>query len=182
MRIAWTHAGAKRSLAVRLLAFFLSAGSAAAQPASAGDSFLEHLAGKWVLRGTIAGKATTHDIASTWVLDHRYLQIHERSRETRGDGKAQYEAIVLVSRDPATGEYQCLWLDTTTGGGLAPEAFARAKRSGDTLPFLFREADGTLSFNNTFSYDRKEDSWTWRMDNVREGKASPFGFVRLTRR
>ncbi len=157
-------------------------GTASSEPPRLEDPFLERLTGSWVLRGTIAGKATTHDVSSEWVLGHLYVRIHEVSREKDGTGRALYEAIVLIGRDPATAEYQCLWLDSTAGGGLTPQAIARGKRAGDSVPFLFREADGTVSFNNTFAYDKAGDSWTWKMDNVKDGKPVPFGRVRLTRR
>ena len=38
-----------------------------------------------------------------------------------------------------------------------------------------------MSFSNTFSYDKTDDSWAWQLDNVQKGKAIPFGRVRLTR-
>jgi hypothetical protein len=46
---------------------------------------------------------------------------------------------------------------------------------------VFRERDGSVSFNNTFSYDRTTGSWSWQLDNIRNGKAVPFGRVKLTR-
>lgn len=73
-------------------------------------------------------------------------------------------------------------IDTTGGGGLSAQAIGHGKRSGDAIPFLFKEPDGKVSFNNTFSYDKGSDSWTWQMDNVRDGKPVPFGRVRLTRK
>lgn len=118
---------------------------------------------------------------SEWVLGHQYLQIHERSREKDAEGQARYEAIVLIGRDADSAEYQCLWLDSTGGGDLSGHAVARGKLSGDAIPFLFRERDGSVSFNNTFSYDKGSDSWAWHMDNVKDGKPVPFGRVRLTR-
>src|SRR5579872_4632366 len=33
------------------------------------DPLLDHLAGNWVLQGTIAGKETTHDVEAAWVLN-----------------------------------------------------------------------------------------------------------------
>lgn len=153
-----------------------------AQPTPANAALLEHLRGSWVLRGTLARKVTTHDVTATSILDGLYLQLHERSRETDAKGKPQYEAVILVGVDPATAEYQCLWLDSTGGGGLTPTAFGRGKRIGDSIPFLFRDADGTVSFSNVFSYDASTESWTWQLDNVRkDGTFAPFGRVRLTR-
>jgi hypothetical protein len=157
-------------------------GSASGQPSPAGDSFLGHLAGSWVLRGTIDGKATVHDVRAEWVLNQLYLQIHERSREKDARGQAEYEAHVLIGLDPAKAEYQCLWIDSTGPGGLTPQAIGHGKRSGDAIPFLFRDPDGTVSFNNTFSYEKNNDAWTWQMNNIQKGKPVPFGRVRLTRR
>ena len=69
----------RRSL-IALVAFCLLACSAIGQPAPINDPLLERLVGTWVLRGTIAGKDTTHDSVAEWVLGHQYLRIHERSR------------------------------------------------------------------------------------------------------
>ena len=145
------------------------------------DPLLERLVGKWVLRGMIARKQTTHDVVAEWFLDHQYLRIHEISREKNEKGHALYEAVVLIGWDEVALEYQCLWLDSTGGGGLTAQGIAQGKRSDDSIPFLFRERDGSISFNNTFSYDKVNDSWSWQMDNVQKGKAVPFGRVKLTR-
>ena len=155
--------------------------SSVGQAAAITDPVLERLAGTWVLRGTIAGKPTTHDVVAEWILGHEYLRIHETSREKDDKGRAQYEAVVLIGLDEASSEFQCLWLDTTGGGGLTAQAIGHGKRSGAQIPFLFRERDGSVSFDNTFSYDEANDTWSWRMDNVQDGKAVPFGRVTLTR-
>ncbi|HEX4440358.1 MAG TPA: DUF1579 family protein [Thermoanaerobaculia bacterium] len=155
--------------------------AAAANPAD--HALLDQLAGSWVLRGTLAKKTTTHDVTGAWILDGLYLQLHERSREMDAKGKPQYEAVILLGIDEATGEYQVLWLDSTGGGGLTSSAFGRGKRAGDSIPFLFRDPDGTISFSNVFAYDAAAREWTWQLDNVhKDGTHVPFGRVRLTRR
>jgi len=165
-----------------LLALCLQARALMGQPSAADHAFLEGLGGSWILRGTLAHKVTTHDVTAAWILDGLYLQLHETSRERDARGKPQYEAVVLLGIDPATGEYQCLWLDSTGGGGLTPAAFGRGKRVGDSIPFLFRDPDGTISFSNTFAYDTAAQAWTWELDNVgKDGARAPFGRVRLTR-
>ena len=170
-----------RHALVSVIVFCLFACSAICWAAPVKDPLLERLVGHWVLRGTIAGKQTTHDVVTEWFLDHQYLRIHETSREKNDKGQAQYEAVVLIGWDEVALEYQCLWLDSTGGGGLTAQGIAQGKRSGDAIPFLFRERDGSISFNNTFSYDKVNDSWSWQMDNVQNGKAVPFGRVKLTR-
>ena len=176
------HGSGPRHRVVVLLFLCLQARFLAGESPLTDHALLERLGGSWVLRGTLAGKVTTHDLTAAWMLDGLYLQLHERSRELDAKGKPQYEAVVLLGLDPATGEFQCLWLDSTGGGGLAPTAFGRGKRAGDSIPFLFRDPDGTISFSNIFSYDPGAQEWTWQLDNVRkDGARVPFGRVRLTR-
>ena len=146
------------------------------------DPLLEHLAGTWVLRGTLAGKATTHDVTVAWELGRQYLTLRERARELDAQGRSQYEALVLLGWNAAAQAYQCLWLDTTGGGGLALQSIGLGQRSGEAIPFVFRDRDGRLSFTNTFAYHKATDTWTWALDNVQDGKPIPFGRVTLTRR
>jgi hypothetical protein len=171
----------RRRLLVLVLCF--QARFLVAETPATNHALLERLGGSWVLRGTLAGKTTTHDVTGAWILDGLYLQLHEVSRETDAGGKPRYEAVILLGIDPATGEYQVLWLDSTGGGGLAPAGLGRGTRAGDSIPFLFRDPDGTISFSNTFAYDAGAEAWTWELDNVRkDGTHAPFGRVRLTRR
>jgi len=173
-----------RHALVALFALGLAAGSAAAQtapPTPLSDPLLDRLAGTWVLRGTLQGKQTTHVVASEWVLGHQYVRILERSRETDAKGQPQYDAVVLIGWDAKAKEYQCLWLDNTAGGGLTPQSLGRGTRDGDAIRFSWKEPDGTVSFTNTFAYDKAANAWTWALDNIVKGKPVPFGRVTLTR-
>jgi hypothetical protein len=145
------------------------------------DSLLEHMVGTWVLRGTIAGKETTHDIRAAWVLDHEYLQFRETSREKKASGEAEYEAIVYIGWDQPSSRYACLWLDNTGGGGLNGQAIGYAKRNSNEIAFLFKGTDGS-NFHTTFAYDRKNNSWHWLMDGEENEKLVPFARVTLTKR
>ena len=172
----------KKTLLLVALAAVTAVPLVALQPAAADDPWLGRLVGHWVLKGQIAGKDTAHDVDAEWVLNHLYVRLHEVSREKNPDGRAAYEALVYVTRDPVTGEYSCLWLDTTASGGFAAEGVGRAKPDGDSLPFVFKDARGDVSFRNTFVYDAKRSAWAWTMDNVDHGASKPFGRVLLTRR
>ena len=145
------------------------------------DPLLDHLIGRWVLSGTIAGKKTTHDVSVEWVLKHGYARVHEISREKDPTGAPAYEAIVFISVDSNSGEYTCLWLDSTGSWGLTAEAFGRAKPKTNSIPFVFKNPDGSVSFENTFSYDPAANTWAWIMDNVEDGKHKPFGRVTLVK-
>jgi hypothetical protein len=150
-----------------------------AQQTTFQDSLLERMVGKWVLRGTIAGALTTHDVDVEWVLAHQYLQINEISREKNPQGQPAYEAIVTIGWDQPANQYACLWLDATGGGGLSAQAIGHAKKDGDRIEFLFKGSDGSL-FHTAFVYDRSSDSWRWLMDSEEHGDLEPFARVTLT--
>ncbi len=166
-----------RGLVLSLLAALFSV-SASAQYLD--DSLLERMAGKWVLKGTIGGKQTTHDVTAQWVLAHQYLCIQEVSREKDSTGRPEYEATVYIGRDDTTAGFACLWLDNTGGTGLAGHAIGHGRRRGDRIPFLFKGKDGSR-FHTTFVYIGQADSWQWVMDGEEGGKLQPFARLALTR-
>ena len=163
-----------------ILAIAVPAAAPAAPPPPFQDALLDRMTGAWVMRGTIAGQPTTHDVVVEWVLGHLYLQIRETSREKDAAGRPAYEAIVFVGWDAKANDYACEWLDNTAGGGLAAQAIAHGTRSGDAIPFLFN-IDGSL-FHTTFALDAKDGSWQWLMDGEANGKLEPFARLRLTRK
>ena len=146
------------------------------------DPLLDHMTGQWVLEGTIAGQKTAHDITVAWVLNHEYIQFHETAREKDAQGRPAYEAIVFLGWDKKLSQYACLWLDTTSGDGLAaPQIIGHGKRSGDEIVFLFNATDGSV-FHTTFAYKPAEDTWQWLMDNEEHGKLQPFARVTLRKK
>jgi len=154
---------------------------AAAQEEGFHDALLDRLDGTWVMTGTIAGDEIVHDLVAEWVLDHQYLRFHEVARGKEPDGTPLYESIVFIGWNEASSQYACLWLDSTGGGGLAvPVVIGHAKRSGDSLPFVFDTGDDSL-IHNTFTYSRDTDTWTWAIDNENDGERTPFARVTLTR-
>ena len=160
-------------LVVLLLA--LAAGRADAQ-----TSLFDRLVGRWVLNGQIAGQTTTHDVDAEFVLDRGYVRLHEVSREKKEGGAPAYEAIVFISVEKASGDYLCLWLDSTSNEGLRGDAIGRATPVGNNLPFKFKV--GKEVFHTTFIYDPENDSWRWTMDAEANGRLQPFARVTLTRR
>ncbi len=159
----------------------LVSSSVLAQQTTFKDSLLDHLIGKWVLQGTIAGKETIHDIVTEWVLGHQYVRLHEVSREKNAHGEAMYEAIVFFGWDKPSNQYACLWLDVTGSGGLSAQAIGHAERSDDKIAFLFKGSDGSL-FHTTFVYEKGTDTWQWLMDGEENGKLQPFARVKIKRK
>jgi hypothetical protein len=155
-----------------------SATVAVAQQPPVNAPLLDHLVGRWVLRGTIAGQDTTHEVDAEWVLEHHYLLIHEVSRQMNGKGEPQYQATIYIGWNEATKEYACVWLDDY--GGLTSASIGVASQKENELPFVFKDTKGDVTFENEFVYDTKASAWEWRMDNVANGVAKPFGRVKLT--
>lgn len=146
------------------------------------DPLLDRFVGRWVLAGTMAGGEVIHDIDADWVLGHHYLRFHEASREREADGSLAYEATVIIGWDAESGQYVCLWLDSTGGEGLHNGILGRAGRRPDQVAFLFEMGPGSL-FHTTFSYDRAADTWTWKMDaEGTDGAMRPFTRATMTRR
>ncbi len=154
-------------------------------PVSAQEGFhnplIDHMTGQWVLQGTIDGKQTTHDITVDWVLNHEYIRLQETSREKDAQGRAAYDAIVFIGWDEKLNQYACLWLDTTSGDGLASGLLGHGTRDGNEITLLFKGEDGS-TFHTVFAYNPTADTWQWRMDNEEHGKLQPFARVMLKKK
>jgi len=170
-----------RSIVIAVLLTLSAASAVSAQTSTPPTELLDRMIGRWILEGTIDGKTTTHDVDTSWVLNGQYFQLHEVSREKDRRGQPAYEAIVYLTWEPSRGEYSCLWLDLTSNTGLSNGILGRAKPSIDELQLLFKYGDGN-TFHTTFSYDRKSDTWQWKMDGEEKGKLVPFARVTLKRK
>jgi hypothetical protein len=161
-------------------ALVLLPGLAFAQ-ATAAPPLFDHLAGHWVLRGTIGGQQTTHDVVAEPVLKGGYMRLHEVSREKAPDGGPAYEAIIFISVDAQSGEYKCLWLDNTSNAGLVAQSIGHATPKDNSLPFLFTIGD-TDVLHTTFTYSPDGDRWHWTIEDESKGKTTPFADVTLTKK
>jgi hypothetical protein len=142
---------------------------------------LDRLAGSWILQGTIGRHETTHDVESEWVLRNEYLRLHETSREKNAQGQPAYEAFIFIEWEESAGEYRCLWLDSTGGGGLSVPA-AIGKRGNDEITFFFKDKGRDSGTRTTFAYSKGADAWSWLIDNDEGGRRTPFANVKLTRK
>jgi hypothetical protein len=152
---------------------------ATAQEAPVNSPLLEHLAGKWLLQGTVGKQPVTHDLDAEWVLQHHYLRFHEVSREKNEKGEPQYEATVFIGWNEKTRQYACVWLDVY--GGATSESIGVATPKENELAFVFTDEHGETTFTNTFTYDPKTNAWDNRLDNVVKGAAKPFARFNLTK-
>jgi hypothetical protein len=164
---------------VLLAAIFVSLTSMA-QQAPISSSLLDHLAGKWMLQGTVGKQPTTHDLDAEWVLQHHYLRFREVSRQQNDKGEPQYDATVFIGWNEKTRQYACVWLDVY--GGLTTESIGVATPKENELAFVFTDEHGETSFTNTFIFDPKTNTWEDRLDNVVKGEAKPFARFKATKR
>jgi len=162
-----------------VVATLLAALTMTAQQAPVRSPLLDHLAGKWLMQGTVGKQATTHELDAEWVLQHHYLRLQEVSREKNDKGEPQYEATVFVGWNDKSKQYACVWMDVY--GGATAESIGVATPKENELAFIFTDAHGETSFSNTFIYDLKTNTWEDRLDNVVKGEAKPFARFKLTK-
>lgn len=168
-----------KQLDILVLATILAPVVVMAQQAPVNSPLLDHLAGKWVLQGTVGKRPMTHDLDAEWVLQHHYLRFREVSRDKNDKGEPGYEATVFVAWNEKTKEYSCVWLDVY--GGATAESIGIAAPKENELDFVFTDEHGETSFTNTFIYDPKTNTWEDRLDNVVKGEAKPFARFHLTK-
>jgi hypothetical protein len=137
--------------------------------------------GQELIMKTVIGIVAVSFLIPIFVLAQQPATFQDPLLDHFAKGQPAYEAIVFIGWDQPTGQYSCLWLDNTGGGGLVGQAIAHAKRESDKIAFLFKSADGSL-FHTTFVYDKKADSWQWLMDGEEKGKFTAFARVKLTRK
>ena len=171
----------RQSWIVRLFILGSALSAAVHGQSSSPSQLLDHLAGDWVLKGTIAGKQTIHDVHARWVLRREYVELHELSREKTPSGEPAYEAIILVSWDPKANQFACLWLDSTAGGALSSSVTCRANPAAESIPFVFTYSPSE-SIHTTFTYRGATDTWRWVIDEETNGKTDRFADVELSRR
>ena len=147
---------------------------------SQAPELLGKLVGHWVLTGNIAGESVVHDVDADWVLQDNYVRISEVSRERGGDGQPSYEATIFVGWLESRHQFACIWLDNTEVA--SGEVACLAARTPDSFPFEFRDRSGKLLIATTFAYDRNDDTWGWKINNVEDGHAIPFADLSLRRR
>lgn len=146
------------------------------------DFLMEKMTGEWLMRGTINNEKVTHDVYVDRILNRQYVRIHEVAREKDASGGPAYEAWIHIAWDKAKKEFVVMWLDNTATTNFSPDGVGHGQPDGDRIPFVWKLADGS-GIHNTFEYERANNTWSWKIDNVdKSGKVSPFGRVMLKRK
>jgi hypothetical protein len=140
------------------------------------DALLDNLQGHWKVTGTVAGHPGDVELDAAWVLNHQFLQIHEKAAgATSGH---QYEAQVYIGYDNASDRYVAHWIDIF--GGRFSETLGYGQRSGNTIKFNFEYPDGP--FHNTFTWNPESTTWRFLLEQKDDaGKWSIFADQMATR-
>jgi len=65
------------------------------------------MVGNWKVGGTIRSRRIEQSVEAQWVLNHQFLQIHEKGAPgPKTDGPA-YEAIVMIGYDHTSERLRC---------------------------------------------------------------------------
>ena len=150
-----------------------------AQQPPVNSPLLDHLAGKWLMQGTLGKQPMTHEFEAEWVLQHHYLRFHEVSRVKNENGQPQYEATVFIGWNEKTKQYGLTWMDVY--GGASSQSIGLAPAKDNELAFVFTDEHGETDFTNTFTYDPKTNTWDDKLDNVEKGVAKPFARFKMTK-
>jgi Protein of unknown function (DUF1579) len=165
-----------------LLAGFLLPLSAAQEQAPAldgpkvilQDPLLDKMVGNWKVGGTIRGHTVEQSVEAQWVLNHQFLQIHEKGVPDSKSAGPPYEAMVMIGYDHASERYVAHWTDIY--GGRFSETLGYGARSGDQIEFVFEYPDGP--FHTTFRWLPEKQQWQWLM-RMKDGRGQWVEFANL---
>lgn len=138
------------------------------------DSLLEKLVGNWTATGSIGGDKVFYNFSIQWVLNHQFLEM----TITDTLPKPEYTAKVFIGYDCPKAKYVVHWIDKF--GGKMSETLGYGQQKKQSIEILFEYPRG--HFINTFSYDKKNDSWTSHsVSKDNKGDWVPFGQIYLER-
>lgn len=140
------------------------------------DDFLDKMVGSWHLGGKFEGQPVNHSVEIRWVLNHQFIEIHEKDLNPPKAGDVAYDAMVYVGYDPGHQRYIAHWLDVF-GGGAGTLGYG--KRVGSAIEFDF-EYPGQ-PWLTTFRRDAPSNAWQWRMrTKTKQGQWVETANMKLT--
>ena len=122
------------------------------------DDLLNHLVGNWSVSGMGHGEPFKNlTLKAEWILNHQYLQIHEKGTDTIPWLKLPWEAVFLIGYNPANKRYVVYEL-TIRGVDTPYEGFSYASRSGNELKIASKTSPDEF-INQRFIWDPVSGSW-----------------------
>ena len=144
--------------------------------AAAGDGlrFLDPLAGRWEMQGTVQGRPVRYHAQGRWVLEAGWLEFSMTDAAT----PPAYAAHLYLGYDAKAGDYVAHWLDRF--GAAGARVVATGQRQGDTLVLLFPYAQG--AFRDTLTLAPDGASGTLLLESqAPDGHWSTFARYRMRR-
>jgi hypothetical protein len=167
----------QRLLCCAALLIFASA-STAQQPPPWRDDFIDQIVGAWKIEGNVMGRSAHHTLTAEWVLNHHFLQLHEKTGSDAPSTEPVYDAIWFLGYDDVSHCYVLHLLDVF--GGRFSETLGYGSRNGNDLKFVFEYPDGP--FHNRWQWLPDSKTWTWHLEQKdKDGKWKPFADLKLTR-
>jgi len=140
--------------------------------------FLDHLAGQWLLTGTMGDVDLRQEVDAKWILGERFLSMYFNSITAEDNPTSDYEAVYHIGFNEESEIYVMHLLDTTE---VPVECtVGRAKREGNSLPFLFEYGD--MRFFNVFTWYPEKDRWSFRQSFDEDGDTRLFALKEMVRR
>lgn len=150
---------ARLSLATLLLA----PTSSHATPADTRPAVLRALDGSWTMSGDVMGKPVTYRMTAAPALQGTFTEMRMQDVGV----PAQYEAVVFIGYDAASGSIIAHWMDSFGARHSVPHGTGRV--DGNTIQFTIPYAGG--DFRDTFTYDPASASWRFVLESKGAGDA-----------
>ncbi len=122
------------------------------------DEFLDKMVGNWRLGGKFEGQPVNHSVEIRWVLNHQFIEIHEKDLNPPKGGDVAYEAMVYIGYEPSHQRYVAHWLDVF-GGGASILGYGRRTQSAIEFDFEYPGQP----WLTTFRRDAAPKAWKWLM-------------------
>ena len=122
------------------------------------DELLNNLVGKWTISGIAHGTAFQNlNLEAEWIMNHQYLQIHEKGTDTVPWLKMPWEAMFLIGYNFNDKRYVVYELNVR-GVDEPYEGFSYATRSGNKFK-ISSKTGSNESINQYFIWEPASKSW-----------------------
>jgi hypothetical protein len=135
------------------------------------DELLNHFVGKWTVSGTVHGQEFKNiDLQVEWVLNHQFLQIHEKGRDIVPWLQTFYESFLYIGYDHPNKRYVGHLMNVFGGDDQLAYLFF-GTRTNNEINFVSKFSDQTGNLDSeTFTWKPESKSWHWIAKLVNKGK------------
>ena len=136
------------------------------------DTLLNHFVGKWIVSGTVHGQEFKNiDLQVEWVLNHQFLQIHEKSRDIVPWLQTFYESLLFIGYDQPNNRYVAHLMNVMGGDNqLAYLLFGKRANNEINLVSQFTDSASGSFDSESFIWQPESKSWHWIAKMVNKGK------------